>query len=320
MTRRGLLRIGLASAAALNAAPPRQLVLMDQDGGFPDDYLATALLLTMDAVETIGVVVTPADCYLEPAVSATRKILRLMRREDVPLGASRIEGAHPFPAEWRKGSYTMDRLPVLNGRNPIRSVMPSEAGPQFTARLLRAAAAPVTLLVTGPLSTLAAALQIAPEIESKIREIVWMGGALNVPGNVAPAMQSEWNAYWDPPAAGRIWRSRIPIVLCPLDITNHVPVTRQFIERLRAQSRFPVSRLASEAYGKVLGDGSLFFWDLLTTAYIGRPEMFQLREWETVIVTESGRTKLQAGGRRIRALDRVDVDQFYDYLLNQWAR
>ena len=62
----------MVSATVLNAAPPRQLVLLDHDGGFPDDYLATALLLTMDSVKTLGVVVTPADSYLEPAVSATR--------------------------------------------------------------------------------------------------------------------------------------------------------------------------------------------------------------------------------------------------------
>ncbi|WP_287521476.1 nucleoside hydrolase [Okeania sp. SIO2C2] len=51
-------------------------------------------------------------------------------------------------------------------------------------RVLKSAPAPVTLMVTGPLTTVAVALDIAPEIESKIQEIVWMGGALNVPGKV----------------------------------------------------------------------------------------------------------------------------------------
>ena len=50
----------------------KQLVLMDHDGGV-DDYLATMLLMTMEQYELIGVVVTPADCYIQPAVSATRK-------------------------------------------------------------------------------------------------------------------------------------------------------------------------------------------------------------------------------------------------------
>src|SRR6185295_1178457 len=80
MTRRGVMRLAAAWAARIAVATPaqRQLVLMDQDGGMPDDYLSVALLLTMETVEALAVVVTPADCYLEPAVSATRKILALM--------------------------------------------------------------------------------------------------------------------------------------------------------------------------------------------------------------------------------------------------
>ncbi|WP_367280989.1 nucleoside hydrolase, partial [Thermoflexus sp.] len=54
-----------------------RLVLMDMDGGV-DDVMALALLLTIPAVEVAGVLVTPADCYLEPALSATRKLLALL--------------------------------------------------------------------------------------------------------------------------------------------------------------------------------------------------------------------------------------------------
>ena len=55
----------------------KKLVLMDRDGGV-DDYLSVVLLMTMEEVETMGVIVTPAECYIQPAVSATRKILDLM--------------------------------------------------------------------------------------------------------------------------------------------------------------------------------------------------------------------------------------------------
>ncbi len=328
MTRRKLLR-SCAILATPAAPAQRQPVLLDQDGGLPDDYLATALLLTMDTVETLGVVVTPGDCYIKPAVSATRKILDLMARSTIPVAAGDSQGTHPFPAEWRNGANTMDRLPMLNGNGPLRTRLAPESGAQFLVRRLKAAARPVTLLAIGPLSTIAQAVGSAPEIEAKIRHIVWMGGALNVPGNVDPKMEprhdgsAEWNVYCDPPAAAKVWGTGIPIVLCPLDITHQVPVTKQFVDRLRAQSRFPLSRLASEAYGKVLGDSQMYFWDILTTAYIGRPEIFQLRNWETVIVTggpSAGRTKVQPGGRKIRALDRVDLGQFYAYVLKQWTR
>jgi purine nucleosidase len=78
-------------------------VLMDRDGAV-DDYLSVVLLMTMEEVETLGVIVTPADCYIQPAVSATRKILDLMGRSEVPAAASTVRGLNPFPVLFRRDS------------------------------------------------------------------------------------------------------------------------------------------------------------------------------------------------------------------------
>ncbi|HEC22680.1 MAG TPA: nucleoside hydrolase [Chloroflexi bacterium] len=301
-----------------------QPVLMDQDGG-GDDFLAAALLLTMDHVETIGIVVTPGDCYIEPAVSVTRKLLDLMDRPDIPVAKSTVRGLNPFPGAWRSLSFAVDHLPVLNDSDTIRTPLVPESGQAFMARVLREAPEPVTVLETGPLTTVAAALEIAPDIEGKIKEIVWMGGALNVPGNVAEPGHdgsAEWNVYWDPFAARRIWETSIPIVLCPLDITNRVPVTTELVRQLGRQRRYPLSDFAAHCYAMVVKE-SYFFWDVLTAAYVGRPDLFTLREWETVIVTEGpgqGRTRVEPGGRKIMAMDQVDIEAFYAYILEQWAR
>lgn len=301
---------------------------MDHDGGV-DDYLATALLMTMGHLEPAGVVVTPADCYIKAAVSATRKLLDFMGRWTVPVAESTVRGLNPFPRIFRRDSFTIDLLPILNEPDTIHPPLAPEPGQRFMADLLGGAAEPVTVLVTGPLTTVAAALDLDPAIEDQIREIVWMGGALNAPGNVDPIieggqdMSAEWNAYWDPPAAHRVWQTGIPITICPLDLTNHVPVTPEFIRQLsRQRSKYPLYDFAGQCYALVAHQ-AYFFWDVLTTAYLGRPDLFQLREWETVVVTEGpsqGRTKLEPGGRKIRALDSVDVAEFYAYILGQWAR
>ena len=55
--------------------------------------------------------------------------------------------------------------------------------------VLPSAREPVTLMVTGPLITVAVPLEKAPEIEAKIKKIVWMGGALNVGGNVEKSLE-----------------------------------------------------------------------------------------------------------------------------------
>lgn len=305
----------------------RRAVLMIHDGGV-DDYLSVMLLATMEHIDALGVVVTPADCYIEPAVSATRKILDLMGRPDIPVAESQARGLHAFPRIWRRDSYRIDHFPILNERDEIRTPLAPESGEDFVVKTLESAQEPVTVLCTGPLTPLATALDLAPHVESRIRELVWMGGALNAPGNLRDWQESgvdgtmESNVYWDPHAAARVWAGAIPIVLCPLDITNTVPCTSEFVRTLGKQRRYPVSDLAGLCYSLVMHQ-AYFFWDVLATSYLGRPDLFTLQEWESEIVTRGpsqGRTLVKPGGRKIRALHRVDTQAFYSYLLTQWAR
>jgi purine nucleosidase len=306
---------------------PKEQVIFIHDGGL-DDYLALMLLLTYEHIDLLGVVVTPADCYIRPAVGATRKIMDLMGRSEAPVAESTVRGINPFPRAFRRSSFHVDHFPILNRRHAIATPLVSEPGQAFLAKTIQAAPAPVTILETGPLSTVAAALDLVPEIAGKIQRILWMGGALNVPGNVShwvdggQDMSMEWNVYWDPLAAHRVWHTDIPIVLCPLDITNTVQVTSDFVRTLGRRPQYPVSELAGYCYALVMHQ-NYYCWDVLTTGYLGRPDLFELREWETTITPtgpSQGRTQIQPGGKRIMALDRVDREAFFAYLLQQWAR
>ncbi|MBF2005387.1 MAG: nucleoside hydrolase [Chlorogloeopsis fritschii C42_A2020_084] len=305
----------------------KQLVLMDHDGGV-DDYLATMLLMTMDHIELLGVIVTPADCYAQPAVSATRKILDLMGSSPIPVAESTVRGINPFPRLYRRDSFVVDHFPILNQSEIIRTPLVAEPGQDFMIKVLREAAEPVTLMATGPLTNIAYALDKAPDIEAKIQKIVWMGGALNVPGNVEKNWEpgqdgsAEWNAYWDAISVARVWQSQIEIIMCPLDLTNNVPVTSEIVRKMGRQRHYPISDLAGQCYALVIPQ-DYYFWDVLATAYLARPELYQLREWETEIITtgsSQGRTKIVSGGRKISAMDKVDKEAFYAYILQQWAR
>jgi purine nucleosidase len=305
----------------------KQLILMDHDGGV-DDYLATMLLMTMDHIQLLGIVVTPADCYAQPAVSATRKILDLMKSSHIPVALSTVRGINPFPPLYRRDSFIVDHLPILNQNEAISTPLLAEPGQDFMIQVLREAPEPVTLMVTGPLTTVAVALDKAPEIEAKIQKIVWMGGALNVSGNVEKSLEAgqdgsaEWNVYWDPISAARVWETGIEIIMCPLDLTNNVPVTSEVVYKMGRQRHYPISDLAGQCYALVIPQ-DYYFWDVLATAYLAHPEFYQLREWETEIITtglSQGRTQVVSGGRKISAMDKVDKEAFYAYILQQWAR
>ncbi|MBM4424219.1 MAG: nucleoside hydrolase [Chloroflexi bacterium] len=306
---------------------PKPLIFFSHDGGV-DDYLSILLLMSMEHVDVIGIAVTPADCYIEPAVGATRKILDLMGRSEVTVAAAAVRGVNPFPRQFRRASFSIDLFPILNERDEIRAPLATETGQEFIVRTLREAREPVVFLETGPLTALAAALDLAPDIESKIKELVWMGGALNAPGNIDPVIEggqdvsAEWNVYWDPFSAERIWRTNIPIVMTPLDVTNTMMLNRDFVLRLAKQRRHPISDLAGLCYSLVMNQ-VYYMWDVLTTGYIGRPDLYTLKEWETEIVTtgpSQGRTKVTRGGRKVRAVDSVEKERFFKYVLEQWQR
>ena len=299
---------------------------MDHDGAI-DDFLSLILLMTMTEVEPVGIVVTPADCYIDAAVSVSRKILDFMGRNDIPVAKSTVRGINPFPADFRRDCTIIDNFPILNESDRISTPLVEISATEFIIRQLEAAPEPVTLMVTGPLTTVAEAIASSETISDRIAEIVWMGGALNVSGNVQKVYAlehdgtAEWNVFWDAIAAKQIWDTNIPITLCPLDLTNGVPVTSEFIRTLAKQRRYPVSDLVRLCYSLAIPQ-DYYCWDILATAYLARPELYQTVEYETDIITSGasqGRTIVKTGGRKIKVMDRVDKEKFYTYLLQQFA-
>ena len=304
----------------------KKLVLMDHDGAI-DDFLSSILLITMSEVELLGIVVTPADCYIDAAVSVSRKILDFMGRSNIPVAKSTVRGINPFPPEFRRDCTIIDHFPLINESARVSTPLATLSGQEFIVEQLKAASELVTLMVTGPLTTVAEAIAIEPAIVDRIAEIVWMGGALTVAGNVQKVFAlehdgtAEWNVFWDAIAAKQIWDSDIPITLCPLDLTNGVPVTSKFIRQLTKQRQHPVSDLVGLCYSLAIPQ-DFYCWDILATAYLARPELYRVEERETDIITtgaSQGRTVLKAGGKKIRVMTEVDKERFYSYLLQQFA-
>ena len=308
-------------------------VFFDHDGGL-DDFLSLLLLLSYDDVDLLGISVTPADTLIEAAVPATRKILDLGGRSDVPVAGGTLEGRHPFPMEWRVDAYRVNDLPVLNQREgdpaaPIADV----PGQELMARTLAGAPEPVTVLETGPLTNLAWVFDHYPDAEGNVKELVLMGGALDVPGNVQEPGHdgtAEWNIYWDPPAAKRVFDSAIPVTMFALDATNHVPVTPEFRRAFGLQYGHPFSAAAGSIWAMTsgwevaVGKGLPYFcWDTLATSSLARPDLCTYRDVRCDVVTEGpseGRTLPTADGRTVRAADRVDADGFYAHALETLRR
>jgi inosine-uridine nucleoside N-ribohydrolase len=88
-----------------------------------------------------------------------------------------------------------------------------------------------TVLATGCLTVIAAAL----DGECPVGEIVWMGGAVAVGGNMTAA--AEFNAWLDPEAADQVLSSGVPISMVPLDITHQVSLACGELDELGGYGR-----------------------------------------------------------------------------------
>ncbi|MFI0485501.1 nucleoside hydrolase [Actinomadura sp. 9N215] len=156
----------------------------------------------------------------------------------VAVGADRpmAQDVH-FAVDWHGTDGLGDtHLPEPAGRPT------AEPAAAQIVRLARAMPGELTLLATGPLTNLGAALLLDAELPSLIREVVVMGGAFDHPGNITT--HAEANIWHDPEAADLVFAADWPIVLVPLDATHPSAVHDDWLDRLAAHDT-PVARFAA---------------------------------------------------------------------------
>ncbi|RIY38746.1 nucleoside hydrolase [Psittacicella gerlachiana] len=304
-------------------------VYFNHDGGV-DDLISLFLLLKMEDVEVVGVGVVDADCYIEPAVSASRKIIQRWGSEkdkaNLAVAWSDSRPVHPFPKDWRLQAFTMDSLTVLNEIKPLTVKEAPLKAHLDLVEILRKAEEPIDLLFTGPLTDLARALDTDPSIEAKIKELFWMGGTFLPKGNVEEPEHdgtAEWNAYWDPEAVKRVWDSQIKINLVALESTNMVPLTLEVRDAWAAERRYEGVDFLGNSYAIVpplrhfVTNSTYFLWDVLTTCYFHKPELTQTKVVHSDVIAtgpSAGRTVLKEDGRPVNLVYHVDRDAFFDYM------
>lgn len=261
----------LAMAAASQrpaAAPP---VIIDTDAG-SDDLMAIAFLLARPDVRIEAITVCNGLAHVEPGAANIRRLVALGGQPDIPVFAGRptaLRTTAEFPDEWRKVS---DELPGVDLPRASRKGE-SRGASEYLADRLADASKPVRVLALGPLTNIAEALQRRPAIARAISEIVMMGGAVRVPGNLRDGdffktdnHTAEWNLFVDPDAAHIVFTAGIPIRLVPLDATNRVPITVAFLDDFRARAATPLGRLVAQVLDTVrpyVESHHYFAWDPL---------------------------------------------------------
>lgn len=88
-----------------------------------DDFTSLLLMLLAPDIKLIGVGVTDADGYVEPGVSASRKLIdRFNQRGDkLEVAKSDSRAVHQFPEAWRVSAFSVDHFPILNEKGTVET-------------------------------------------------------------------------------------------------------------------------------------------------------------------------------------------------------
>ena len=159
------------------------------------------------------------------------------------------------------------------------TVLQRKTAVDFIVDTVKANPGEITILAIGPLTNIALAVKQNPEIVPLIKKIIYMGGAIDVPGNTTKAAEFNW--WFDPDAAQFVVRLPIPQVIVPLDVTDTVFLTKTIYDRIAHPAK-PTA--VTDVFQKLNGygfDGKNGFennpnytqniWDTLTLAYLIDP-------------------------------------------------
>lgn len=311
--------------------PKPRKIIIDTDPG-QDDAVAILLALASPELEVLGLTAVAGNVPLALTERNARVICELAGRRDVKVFAG-------CDAPLKRRLVTAEHVHGKTGLDGIRLPDPDMAlsaghGVDFLIDTLRAEpAGTVTLCPLGPLTNIASAFLKAPDIVAKVAEIVLMGGAYFEVGNITPT--AEFNIYVDPEAAEIVFKSGVPLVVMPLDVTHKALTNRARVEAFRNLGTHAGAVVASwtdffERFDMAkYGSEGAPLHDPCVIAYLLDPGLFRGRHINVEIETQSpltlGMTVADWWGVTERApnamfMGDVDTEGFFALLTERIGR
>ncbi|MEZ4859995.1 MAG: nucleoside hydrolase [Caldilineaceae bacterium] len=276
-------------------------IIIDTDPGI-DDAMAILFALCSPGVEVVGLTTIFGNVTTPLATRNALWLLEFAGHAHLPVahGAERPL-VLPFrgPAAFVHGE---DGLGATNPPTPVGQAIAVSAA-QYIVDTVMANPGAITLVPVGPLTNLALALLLEPRIVEHVAEVVIMGGAALVNGNVNPA--AEANIYNDPHAADLVFTAGWPITMVGLDVTTKVVMDEPYLAGLCQPGRktgayiYDICRFYLDFHQRVHHVYAAHTHDPSAIAYCIDPTLFRTLQGSMRVVTEGiaqGQTLLDRRG------------------------
>lgn len=307
-------------------------LIIDCDPGQDDAVMLLLALASRDELDILGITTVAGNVPLDLTQRNARLVCELAGVSDIPVMAG---CAAPLqrPLVTAENVHGMTGIDGMAVHEPTLPLDPRHAVDFIIEQLRAADDDSVTLVPTGPLTNVATALERAPDIVPKIRQLVIMGGAMREGGNSTPS--AEFNIFVDPEAADRVLRCGRPITMAGLDVTHQVMVSRDWVSRVRALGT-PVAEATAGMLDffnrhdseKYRSEGAPLH-DPCTIAWLLDPTLFEARKVNVRVETGSemtrGHTAVDFWGvtgqpANVNWLYRAQAGRFFEFLLDRLGR
>jgi purine nucleosidase/pyrimidine-specific ribonucleoside hydrolase len=291
-------------------------VIIDTDPGI-DDALALLLALRSPELDVAAITTVSGNVPVETGTRNVFTIFSLLPeavRPPVARGASRPlqkDATHAIIIHGEDGLGGLDRCFDTSGNPRYVSQEMTISGRDGVDEILHqlsVSSEPTSIVALGPLTNIAAAIEKDKEIMAATKQIVSMGGAISVSGNVTPA--AEFNIYVDPHAAGIVFDSGIPLTVVGLDVTTQVGLTRDMIEKVVVSHPTPISYFLRDCTANLIawaeehyGEAIFFLHDPLAIGAVIDPSFVTTSLMHVKIETEGTLTEgmLVSDRRRLKS-------------------
>jgi purine nucleosidase len=344
--------------AMSSAAQSRRKVIIDQDARGPatTDQQSILMFLQSPQVETLGITVVSGDMWRDEEVAHTLRMLELTGHTDVPVipGAiypliNRMEvierwealyGKVHYQGAWnghkpgmnmgegQRGKYHQpDEVPDLVEGNPTIKPAQEDAA-HFIIRMVHKYPHEVTIYAGGPMTNIAQAISIDPQVSELAQELVVMGGAVAVvyPASPPTELRREFNFWWDPESVHMTltapWHK---ITITTADISIKTRMTKAYLAEI-AKIQTPAAQYVTK-----YGDEE-FMWDELAVAGWLDPSVFtkEVRYFMDIDISHTAnygnvllwdeRDHPGLGEQLINLPEELDQEKFYKLFLDLLAQ
>ena len=219
-------------------------VIIDTDPGI-DDFAAILLALNSPELKVEALTTVFGNVSVDQCTTNALRILEAAGRRAIPVyrGSSRPFGMdEPRYAQYIHGA---DGLGDAGLREPTLEPQSQNAVFEIVERVLKSPGE-ISFIALGRLTNLALAINVEPRVANALAEVVVMGGAVTVPGNVTPVATA--NVWGDPQAADVVYRSGEKVAQIGLDVCGQVEFTPAQLATVWAADT-PATRSLQRAVG-----------------------------------------------------------------------